>query len=231
MVLSLFQIITYGHGHTNNLRALEEWWNKKNRNKPFPQPRQYGSPSSDGYIAVINPFKFGWVNPTVRTPTLLRLMGWFTGYGHCLPAWHRSRTISSLASYKPPSSSSVDALRSVLDEAPMSPFVSIRKGHGRSKGGCDRYLHEDYDGFTERSSYSWAEGYRDLVFQALIDVIKEHGLGDDGWKSVRWEVFDKVRLILFQFSHRPLSRFDGAQNALAVFRMATDVGLTVEKVG
>jgi len=59
------------------------------------------------------------------------------------------------------------------------------------KAGPDRYLHEEFDGFTGESSFSWAEKYRDKLLQALIDVIEEHGLGENGWKGVRWEVYDK----------------------------------------
>jgi hypothetical protein len=80
----------------------------------------------------------------------------------------------------------------------MSPIVSnYPERHGKPKGGPDRYLHETYyDGFTGESSFSWAKEYRVLLFRALIDVIKEHGLGEGGWKSIRWEVYDKVRPIL-----------------------------------
>jgi hypothetical protein len=30
------------------------------------------------------------------------------------------------------------------------------------------------------------------VFPSLNDVIGEHGPGDEGWRGVRWEVYDKV---------------------------------------
>jgi len=39
--------------------------------------------------------------------------------------------------------------------------------------------------------WNWASSYVKEVKDALIAVIREHGAGQDGWKTVRWEVYDK----------------------------------------
>jgi hypothetical protein len=40
--------------------------------------------------------------------------------------------------------------------------------------------------------HDWDRTYFEEVFQALIEVIKQHGVGGEGWESARWEVYDKV---------------------------------------
>jgi hypothetical protein len=73
-----------------------------------------------------------------------------------------------------------------------------------------------------------------LLFRALIDVIKEHGLGEGGWKSIRWEVYDKVRPILIIRPSLLASHcFLGSmQNILMAFHIAImECGLMVQGVG
>jgi len=74
-------------------------------------------------------------------------------------------------SFTLPSSTSVNALRSVLAVASDEVDSS-----------------SSYDGDT---SYFWKAEYRERLFQALIVVINEHGLEHGGWKSVRWLVYDE----------------------------------------
>jgi hypothetical protein len=82
-----------------------------------------------------------------------------------------------------PSSGTVDALRAVLDRAPTAKrrqmILRIKR-------------HDDM--FTGNCSWSWSEEYlgKLLTLVALIDVLREYGTGDDEWKNVRWEVYDKV---------------------------------------
>jgi hypothetical protein len=40
------------------------------------------------------------------------------------------------------------------------------------------------------------------LFAALTAVITEHGLGDAGWKSARWEVCDTVRDFIYLFERQ-----------------------------
>lgn len=42
------------------------------------------------------------------------------------------------------------------------------------------------------STFSWTVPYLKEVLVSLINVIKEYGVDDAGWKSIRWEVYDKV---------------------------------------
>jgi hypothetical protein len=39
---------------------------------------------------------------------------------------------------------------------------------------------------------NWKGKSWDDVFQALIEVIKEHGVGDEGWALARWEVYNVI---------------------------------------
>lgn len=81
-----------------------------------------------------------------------------------------------------PASPAVDRLRAVLSEAPR-PDPSVAK----HPHGID--VHEDHEGDV---SYSWAEEYLRDLLPALAAVIDAHGIGDAGWKGVRWEVYEKV---------------------------------------
>ncbi|KAI0655400.1 hypothetical protein C8Q70DRAFT_1019504 [Cubamyces menziesii] len=84
-----------------------------------------------------------------------------------------------------PSSPAVDSLRTVLDEAPRMP-----KNHrwGEDVEGMETTHHSWPD---EDYTYEWNSAYLDRVFAALIEVIGVHGVGDEGWRSARWEVYDK----------------------------------------
>ncbi|KAH9891867.1 hypothetical protein C8Q73DRAFT_650476 [Cubamyces lactineus] len=84
-----------------------------------------------------------------------------------------------------PSSPAIDSLRAILDEAPRMPKDH---GWGEDVEGMEMTHHawpdEDY-------TYEWNSSYLDRLFTALIEVIRMHGVGDDGWRSARWEVYDK----------------------------------------
>ncbi|KZV90807.1 hypothetical protein EXIGLDRAFT_770476 [Exidia glandulosa HHB12029] len=77
-----------------------------------------------------------------------------------------------------PPSPSVDNLRAVLEDAP--------KWRGKAVGGID--TDEDEEG---NPSVAWADSYLEKLFPALVSVVREHGVGDAGWKTIRWEVYDK----------------------------------------
>lgn len=56
--------------------------------------------------------------------------------------------------------------------------------------GASDEIDENEDGFSGYTFYFWKANYKESLFQALIGVIDEHGL--EGWKNVRWLVYDKV---------------------------------------
>lgn len=91
-----------------------------------------------------------------------------------------------------PASPTIDALRAIVAEAPRLPkdqaysfFEPVRVL------GIDATHHswpeEDY-------SYEWATWYLNSLFTALCNIIAVHGTGESGWLSIRWEVYDKVRI-------------------------------------
>ncbi|KAJ7107726.1 hypothetical protein C8R44DRAFT_804152 [Mycena epipterygia] len=83
---------------------------------------------------------------------------------------------SSLA----PESPSYRALLEVLARAPSMHDEVTRKG-----------IDMDTSGFDGHETFTWNTRYLEDLFRALIAVMKDHGLEADGWKSARWEVYDK----------------------------------------
>lgn len=77
-----------------------------------------------------------------------------------------------------PPSESITAFRSVIARAPIQYN--------------DEGMETHYDGFTGDEWCYWNEHYSKELFQALINVINEHGTGERGWESVRWDVYDQV---------------------------------------
>jgi len=85
------------------------------------------------------------------------------------------------------SSESVDELRAILARAPEC------RGKDGEIAGMVRHetCHPEWDVW-----YDWDGDYYDEVFQALMEVVKQHGVGDEGWASARWEVYDTVGIHL-----------------------------------
>ena len=86
-----------------------------------------------------------------------------------------------------PSSPSIDRLRAVLASAARVPAYGV--GYGNEvEGLADHHLCWP----DQVNWYDWDMGYLERLFAVILDVFKEHGMGPDGWESVRWEVYDKV---------------------------------------
>lgn len=97
-----------------------------------------------------------------------------------------------------PPSETVDALRAVLDSAPRyHESGNYSESFHESKGGL-QYIgeEEDEEGYpmlpNHAWAYDWEEDFRSSLFEALQEVIDAHGMGEQGWEAVRWEVYDKV---------------------------------------
>ena len=41
--------------------------------------------------------------------------------------------------------------------------------------------------------YEWSAEYLERLFAAILEVVDEHVLGEAGWATVRWEIYDRVR--------------------------------------
>ncbi|KAF7972831.1 hypothetical protein HWV62_16930 [Athelia sp. TMB] len=89
-----------------------------------------------------------------------------------------------------PSSTSIDQLRDVLKRAPRIPDDGI--------GNVPTGMRTEVENFPHQGAvrWYWASTYLDEVNKALIAVINEHGVGDGGWKTARWEVYDKVSPVI-----------------------------------
>lgn len=91
-----------------------------------------------------------------------------------------------------PPSRSVTALRAILDLAPP------RAEPPSSSNSSSTQVHRQHEylgrrwSFGQRSVYYWTDAYCDKVYTALMDIINEHGLGEQGWMGARWEVYDRV---------------------------------------
>lgn len=80
-----------------------------------------------------------------------------------------------------PRSAAFEALHAALAEAPES-----------GSEGPNLVIYEDcWPRLGEMHSY-WSHDYITRIYQALIDIINAHGVGDDGWRAARWIVYDKV---------------------------------------
>lgn len=193
-----------------SLDKLEETYSKKYPDKPFPRPHTatsaptvsiFSIPSGSSSTVRENPkladirrrFSEPWVfeacekglNPHGLDPELYDCDYSVKDRLQIFP-----KALTELSQYpkRPlellPPSPSVDALRTVLSEAPYMP-------EGGDDGPIDMELHED--GASGDMWYTWSKAYTDRLFIALAEVIRAHGVGEDGWKSARWEVYDKVR--------------------------------------
>ena len=88
-------------------------------------------------------------------------------------------------------------------ELGLSPTLNILRAILRVAPSVPEHISEWSDpvqglefresGTEEPDYYQWDARYRDRVFNALSRFIEEAGTGDDGWRSVRWEVYYKVQ--------------------------------------
>ena len=81
-------------------------------------------------------------------------------------------------------------LRQVLSEAP-TPRKPGSKEWGAPAPGLD------FSRSGTLEFYVWDADYRVRVLDAMRGVIEELGLSAAGWASARWEVYDKVRPVMF----------------------------------
>ena len=84
-----------------------------------------------------------------------------------------------------PSSPAVDTLRDLLAKAPSLEGIQW----SNPAPGLD-YHDGGFNG--DPDWYEWEDAYLAQVYSALNAVLKAHGMGVDGWASVRWEVYDQV---------------------------------------
>ncbi|KAI0694703.1 hypothetical protein C8Q76DRAFT_634279 [Earliella scabrosa] len=193
---------------------------KHGPHKPFTQPAQYASRGGMVYIVGLKESQISCDRYVGKSPTLLRIKQkmpeWIWKACNEALEWQDLRNYESLAlggrgffvrdqdregpmeralelSRRYPerpkdplvSSPSVDMLREVLTTAPAIP-----KGEA-----YDEIIHElvRYEDFAGDVSYRWSDAYVGRICSALFGVIQEHGTGDEGWRTARWEVYDKVR--------------------------------------
>jgi hypothetical protein len=76
-------------------------------------------------------------------------------------------------------SPSIDILQEVLGRAPDSTAEPTE--------GLATTSNPSEDGHTV-----WGDEYLDDLFTALIGVVRDDGLGEDGWRTIRWLVYDTV---------------------------------------
>lgn len=224
-----------GHTHTNySLEKLRQRHIKKEgKYARFTQPAAYEPAGGGVYIMKLGPAPANYDPHVGKSPTLLRLKQQMPRWlwdvchramdrvddradpyvgesGRFSQTRHREGPMQTAAlrlakSYpaRPaelvPSSPTVDRLREILAEAPRLPVDLGLGAHSNgftvTETGWPEY---DYE-------YEWAPTYLDRLFGALIEVIEAHGTGDGGWRSVRWEVYDKVRLVSLGLFVQPVN--------------------------
>ncbi|KAI1782097.1 hypothetical protein LXA43DRAFT_1151152, partial [Ganoderma leucocontextum] len=85
-----------------------------------------------------------------------------------------------------PSSPSVDRVRAVLACAARAPEAGV--GYGKPVDGLED-IHSCWPDPVDW--YDWSVDYLERLFTAILEVVEEHGVGVEGWESLRWEVYDK----------------------------------------
>lgn len=196
--------------YTTSLDKLEEAYRKKYPNKPFQRPRNgtaaatvfvFSLPAGSSSIPAENP-KLAEIRRRFSDPWIfdacekgLNHLGLDPEIYDCaytvkdrLRVFPQALTELNQYPKRPvellPPSPSVDALRMVLSEAPYKP---------EDGGECPRDMELIEDGASGDSWYKWSDAYTDRLFVALAEVIRAHGVGENGWESARWEVYDKVK--------------------------------------
>ncbi|PIL35006.1 hypothetical protein GSI_02793 [Ganoderma sinense ZZ0214-1] len=89
----------------------------------------------------------------------------------------------------PSSSKALLWLRRILEQAPLAPVPGSALW-GAPFPGLDFVRAEE----ERYSYYDWNEAYLERVFTAACEVVEELGAGRDGWRTVRWEVYDKYSI-------------------------------------
>ena len=105
-------------------------------------------------------------------------------------------------------------LRGILEQAPLAPVPGAALW-GTPFPGLE-FVHTDPE---ECSYYEWDEEYLERVFSAACEVVEVLGTGRDGWRTVRWEVYN--------MSEKPVRRLHGLQAISMTFRR-TEFLVTLE---
>ncbi|KAJ7769964.1 hypothetical protein B0H16DRAFT_1776966 [Mycena metata] len=71
-----------------------------------------------------------------------------------------------------------------------------------------------FECFGGRRLWCWDANYMNELFAALIGIIEEHGCGEEGWASARWEVYDAHSTQLDGLAYRNRRWYDGASDWL-----------------
>lgn len=95
-------------------------------------------------------------------------------------------TYPARPAHLPSSSPAMDHFRAVLASA-----ARFRNNDTDAQRVGLQYAGGD-DPVNHAWSYDWDEEYRFDLFEALQKVINDHGMGELGWESARWEVYDTV---------------------------------------
>ncbi|KAJ7267953.1 hypothetical protein C8J57DRAFT_1469324 [Mycena rebaudengoi] len=176
------------------LDTLRERYQKQHPGKEFPEPDAYQRSSAEGSVRLMRlPSSSKALLPDPRaarikagsgTLEMRPLERHYYSYTQSakdeafIALFNTADSYPPRPTLTPPSSSSFDLLRDVLSRAASLNDATTRE---------QLEVYDSYDGY---SFHFWNEAYMTELFTALAAVITEHGLGDAGWKSARWEVYD-----------------------------------------
>ncbi|KAJ7036740.1 hypothetical protein C8F04DRAFT_1336177 [Mycena alexandri] len=107
-----------------------------------------------------------------------------------------ARTYPRRPASPPPASPSFDIFREVLKRPNMRDKLVLFECLGGRRLWC------------------WDANYMTELFTALIGIIEEHGCGEEGWASARWEVYDAHSTHLDGLTYRNKRWYDGASDWL-----------------
>ncbi|KAL0947275.1 hypothetical protein HGRIS_013396 [Hohenbuehelia grisea] len=94
-----------------------------------------------------------------------------------------------------PSSPRVDALRALLDDAPMLAEAAADQEGDKEGDSVEsrtvKFMTRENLVVEVVTEWFWPSSFIDRLYLALAEVIFDHE--EEGWQSVRWEVYDKYR--------------------------------------
>ncbi|KAJ6616349.1 hypothetical protein B0H10DRAFT_1949197 [Mycena sp. CBHHK59/15] len=174
-------------GFELHLKKLRERYKKTHPGNEFQQPDAYRDPNGSVSIVQLSPSKI-LSDRRASTPRLLRLKEQFLSF-NLTWLWDAGN----------------EALEDDGEDDLLPSFTALRDVLDRAASLRDEATRDQVDvnecGFTGDHTYFWREVYMEELFKALIAVIKEHGLGEEGWKSARWEVYDKYSECIYRLTY------------------------------
>ncbi|KAJ7448603.1 hypothetical protein B0H11DRAFT_2332968 [Mycena galericulata] len=184
------------------LDERREKYAKTHPGKEFPEPDAYKRDNITGGVSIIQPSPWkAHVDPSASTPKLFKLKQRYIDLGR-LWLWLaankgielrddvRGRDKETALEHRSLTGPDAYPRRPALVAPDSFSYIQLRGVLSRAASDQDHL--DSYEDHCEgETTWSWKKSYMEELFKALIAVIYEHGIEGVGWKSARWEVYDR----------------------------------------